>query len=58
MKNNDKNSNESLQKNKYKKRFLVRQIETKEAEEQIKEYDPYQEAFLDDLQDIQLPKVD
>lgn len=58
MKNNDHDLNKPLPVKGYKKRYLVRQIETEEAEKELKNYDPMQDAYLDDMQDIQLPKVD
>lgn len=46
MKNRKKSSHENLENKSYKKKYLVRIVETKEAEEEIKQYD--REELIDE----------
>lgn len=45
MKKDDKNSYEPEAKRHYKKKYIERKVEEKEADDQIKEYDPDLEEF-------------
>jgi len=55
MKTNDKNLYEPVDKQAYKKKYLLRKEQEVEAEQQIKEYSPEEEEEYEDRPSIRNP---